>query len=160
MESAQGKASLKRCRYNCLSIFFFSFLARSIRATDIPELIILDTRSSRPEIRIETIYFTQCVATWDAHTDLINQSVKFALLYALPLLFVSATYYQIVRVLWRSARFTVAAQPLQRQANNGQPQPTDEQQTRGEAILTAVEYFPFFFFLARIMVVSHSDLGG
>jgi hypothetical protein len=108
-------------------------------------LIILDTRSSRPDIRIETIYFTQCVATWDAHTDLINQSVKFALLYALPLLFVSATYYQIVRVLWRSARFTVAAQPLQRQANNGQAQPaTDEQQTRGEAILTPVEYFPFF----------------
>lgn len=43
--------------------------------------------------------------------DLYSQLVKFALLYALPLLFISVTYYQIVRVLWRSARMVVLNHP-------------------------------------------------
>lgn len=53
------------------------------------------------------MYFIQCQPSWDDDTDLYSQLVKFALLYALPLLFISVTYYQIVRVLWRSARLAI-----------------------------------------------------
>lgn len=58
---------------------------------------------------MNTIYFTQCQPNWGDVTELYSQLVKFALLYALPLLFISVTYYQIVRVLWRSARLAVHA---------------------------------------------------
>lgn len=74
--------------------------------TDIPELVVLETRPSR-NLSITTVYFTQCQPSWDDETDLYSQLVKFALLYALPLLFISVTYYQIVRVLWRSARLAI-----------------------------------------------------
>ena len=70
---------------------------------DIPELIVLETRP-RGSLKVETIYFTQCQPHWDDETDLINQLVKFGLLYTLPLLFITVTYFQIVRVLRRSAR--------------------------------------------------------
>ncbi len=73
---------------------------------DIPELVVLETRPSR-NLSISTVYFTQCQPSWDDETDLYSQLVKFALLYALPLLFISVTYYQIVRVLWRSARLAI-----------------------------------------------------
>ena len=73
---------------------------------DIPELVVLETRQGR-NISISTVYFTQCQPSWDDETDLYSQLVKFALLYALPLLFISVTYYQIVRVLWRSARLAI-----------------------------------------------------
>lgn len=79
--------------------FFILFL-------DIPELVVLETRQGR-NLSISTVYFTQCQPSWDDETDLYSQLVKFALLYALPLLFISVTYYQIVRVLWRSARLAI-----------------------------------------------------
>lgn len=50
--------------------------------------------------------------------DLYSQLVKFALLYALPLLFISVTYYQIVRVLWRSARMVVLNHPPSNNRSN------------------------------------------
>lgn len=77
-----------------------------VSTTDIPELVVLET-SPREQISITTIYFTQCQPNWGDDTELYSQLVKFALLYALPLLFISVTYYQIVRVLWRSARLAV-----------------------------------------------------
>lgn len=73
---------------------------------DIPELVVLETRQGR-NLSINTVYFIQCQPSWDDDTDLYSQLVKFALLYALPLLFISVTYYQIVRVLWRSARLAI-----------------------------------------------------
>jgi len=35
--------------------------------------------------------------------ELYNILIKFALLYALPLFFITITYWQIIRVLWRSS---------------------------------------------------------
>ena len=69
----------------------------------IPDLIVLDTANAR-KLTINTVFLTDCAPSWSAESDLISQSVRFALLYLLPLLFVSAAYYQIARVLWRSAR--------------------------------------------------------
>lgn len=66
------------------------------------------------------MYFTQCQPTWGDETELYSQLVKFALLYALPLLFISVTYYQIVRVLWRSARLAVVNPPNRTPATNSE----------------------------------------
>lgn len=69
--------------------------------TDIPELIVLDTRP-RKELHVETHYFTQCTAFWSSEYEIIYQIAKVILLYTVPLLFMSVAYCQIVRVLWTS----------------------------------------------------------
>ena len=90
-----------------------------MQIVDIPELIVLETRP-RGTLKVETIYFTECQPQWDFETDLINQLVKFGVLYTLPLLFISVTYYQIVRVLRRSARMAVVNHPHMANAEDGQ----------------------------------------
>jgi len=89
-----------------------------IKLEDIPELIVLETRP-RGSLKVETIYFTQCQPHWDDETDLINQLVKFGLLYTLPLLFITVTYFQIVRVLRRSARMAVVNHPHKANTEDG-----------------------------------------
>ncbi|XP_032799788.2 orexin receptor type 1 isoform X2 [Daphnia magna] len=94
------RSTIGRAKTAIAAIWIISLLI------DIPELVVLETRPSR-NLSISTVYFTQCQPSWDDETDLYSQLVKFALLYALPLLFISVTYYQIVRVLWRSARLAI-----------------------------------------------------
>lgn len=53
---------------------------------------------------MDTIYFTQCGPNWSKETDTIFLLVKMALLYAVPLVFMSFAYMQIIKVLWRSGR--------------------------------------------------------
>lgn len=89
-----------------------------MKTEDIPELIVLETRP-RGSLKVETIYFTQCQPHWDDETDLINQLVKFGLLYTLPLLFITVTYFQIVRVLRRSARMAVVNHPQKTNTEDG-----------------------------------------
>ncbi|XP_057377173.1 orexin/Hypocretin receptor type 1-like isoform X2 [Daphnia carinata] len=95
------RSTIGRAKTAIAAIWIISLLI------DIPELVVLETRPSR-NLSISTVYFTQCQPSWDDETDLYSQLVKFALLYALPLLFISVTYYQIVRVLWRSARLAIS----------------------------------------------------
>lgn len=108
----------------------------------------METRPSR-NLSITTVYFTQCQPSWDDETDLYSQLVKFALLYALPLLFISVTYYQIVRVLWRSARLAIV-----NRSNTGNA--TDDESTNG----TGSHFFIITFSLAvsnRLRLVSLFD---
>lgn len=67
---------------------------------DIPELIVLETRTR--DLRVATHYFTQCEQTWDRKSEMTFLILKILFLYTLPLVFMSITYLQIVRVLWRS----------------------------------------------------------
>ncbi|XP_046641961.1 orexin/Hypocretin receptor type 1-like isoform X1 [Daphnia pulicaria] len=94
------RSTIGRAKTAIAAIWIISLLI------DIPELVVLETRQGR-NLSISTVYFTQCQPSWDDETDLYSQLVKFALLYALPLLFISVTYYQIARVLWRSARLAI-----------------------------------------------------
>jgi len=48
------------------------------------------------------IYLTQCEALWSQESETAYQIAKIVVLYVLPLLLMSVTYYQIVRVLWKS----------------------------------------------------------
>ncbi|XP_022914661.2 orexin/Hypocretin receptor type 1-like [Onthophagus taurus] len=76
---------------------------------DIPELIAYETAGSE-ELKIDTIYFTQCAPNWSEGTETTWNIVKLVLLYLIPLLFMTVTYCQIVQVLWRSG--TVNHHPL------------------------------------------------
>ena len=53
-------------------------------------------------LQIDTIYFTQCAPSWSIDTDTSWTVLKTILLYAVPLLFMTVTYFLIIRVLWRS----------------------------------------------------------
>jgi len=48
------------------------------------------------------IYLTQCEALWSQESETAYQIAKIVVLYVLPLSLMSVTYYQIVRVLWKS----------------------------------------------------------
>lgn len=68
--------------------------------TDIPELIVLTTLKRK--LKVDVIYFTQCVPSWSYRAETTFNTLKIVLFYALPLLFMSVAYWQIVRVLWKS----------------------------------------------------------
>lgn len=70
---------------------------------DVPEAASLQT-FPKEELHMDTIYFTQCGPNWSKETDTIFLLVKMALLYAVPLVFMTFAYMQIIRVLWRSGR--------------------------------------------------------
>ncbi|GFG31150.1 hypothetical protein Cfor_08623, partial [Coptotermes formosanus] len=70
-------------------------------AVDIPELMVLQTQHSK-ELRVETLYFTQCGSSWSERSELTFHILKAVLLYTVPLVFMSVAYCQIVMVLWRS----------------------------------------------------------
>ncbi|KAK9686232.1 7 transmembrane receptor (rhodopsin family) [Popillia japonica] len=67
---------------------------------DIPELIVY--RTKKMDLQVDTIYFTQCSTSWSRRADTSWTLLKMVLLYGIPLIFMSATYCQIVRVLWKS----------------------------------------------------------
>lgn len=67
--------------------------------TVFPELIVYDIRSST-RVKIETIYFTDCTATWSDESQKTYQIILLAVLYISPFLLMSVAYHQIVRVLW------------------------------------------------------------
>lgn len=75
------------------NLFFFA---------DVPEAISLQTFPKEELKDINTIYFTQCGPNWSTETDTIFLIVKTAFLYAVPLVFMSIAYVQIIRVLWKS----------------------------------------------------------
>ncbi|XP_017780791.1 PREDICTED: orexin receptor type 2-like [Nicrophorus vespilloides] len=68
---------------------------------DIPELVVYTTKQNEM-LPIDTIYFTQCEPTWSQATDTFWTALKMLLLYIIPLIFMTVTYYQIIGVLWRS----------------------------------------------------------
>lgn len=70
--------------------------------SDVPEAVSLQTFPKEELKDIDAIYFTQCGPNWSKATDTIFLLVKMALLYAIPLVFMSIAYVQIIRVLWRS----------------------------------------------------------
>ncbi|XP_065167250.1 orexin/Hypocretin receptor type 1-like [Atheta coriaria] len=73
---------------------------------DIPELIVNETRSFNHKLNIDTVYFTQCVATWSSQVERNVQISRMLLLYFLPLMLMSIFYVQIIRVLWQSGTVT------------------------------------------------------
>lgn len=78
----------------CNIFFYFS-------SSDIPELIVLKTTA--PELKdkdFKTVYFTRCEPNWSIETDVVYIILRTLILYAVPLIFMSFAYYQIVRVLW------------------------------------------------------------
>ncbi|XP_066904711.1 orexin receptor type 2 isoform X2 [Halyomorpha halys] len=95
----------------CFPLKFISTTSRAVSAIiviwmialvlDLPEMITLTT-FSRDDLRIETILFTQCEASWDQSLEQTFSAVKIGFLYVLPLLFMSVAYFQIVKVLWSS----------------------------------------------------------
>ncbi|XP_076765786.1 orexin/Hypocretin receptor type 1 isoform X2 [Xylocopa sonorina] len=68
---------------------------------DIPDLVVLHVVPPT-HIKVETIVFTQCDASWSLNSKLAFAIVKLIFLYTGPLIFMSVAYWQIVRVLWRS----------------------------------------------------------
>lgn len=103
---------------------------------------MLETRPSR-NLSINTVYFTQCQPSWDDDTDLYSQLVKFALLYALPLLFISVTYYQIVRVLWRSARLAIVNHSGNR--SNTTTSSADDEAANHNGTSGSTKHFYYFY---------------
>nr|QRN45465.1 allatotropin receptor [Carausius morosus] len=91
----QFRSTTKRAK---VAIIVIWLLALSF---DIPELIVLKTQR-RPELRVDTLYLTQCVSSWTESSDMTFHAVKALVLYTLPLLFMAVAYCQIVRVLWSS----------------------------------------------------------
>jgi hypothetical protein len=63
--------------------------------------MVLQTQHSK-ELRVETLYFTQCGSSWSERSELTFHILKAVLLYTVPLVFMSVAYCQIVMVLWRS----------------------------------------------------------
>uniref|UniRef100_A0A8D8QUD3 Orexin receptor type 2 n=1 Tax=Cacopsylla melanoneura TaxID=428564 RepID=A0A8D8QUD3_9HEMI len=90
----QFRSTTSRAKYSIIFIWIASLLF------DLPELVYLNIKDSL-EIK-SIIYFDTCVPTWTSDIESIFQGVRFILLYFLPLGLMSITYYQIVRVLWRS----------------------------------------------------------
>ncbi|XP_025411369.1 orexin receptor type 2-like isoform X2 [Sipha flava] len=68
-------------------------------ASDIPELLVLEAINKTKRMYI---YLTQCEALWSQESETAYQIAKIIILYVLPLSLMSVTYYQIVRVLWKS----------------------------------------------------------
>jgi len=66
---------------------------------DVPELLVLETIQKTKRI---SIYLIQCSAVWSQESETVYQISRTIMLYVLPLLLMSVTYYQIVRVLWKS----------------------------------------------------------
>lgn len=66
---------------------------------DVPELVVYQTVKKLP---IDTIYFTQCEPNWSAEVDTWWNVLRTIFLYAVPLAFMTITYFQIILVLWRS----------------------------------------------------------
>lgn len=73
--------------------------------TDTPEVVVYRT-VKKEIVQIDTIYFTQCEPSWSLDTDTSWTILKMILLYAIPLGFMSITYCQIIRVLWKSGNAT------------------------------------------------------
>lgn len=72
-----------------------------VTAPDIPELIVLETKSSdQVNENVETIIFTTCAPNWSKELDIVYIIIRSLILYAVPLMFMSVAYYQIVKVLW------------------------------------------------------------
>lgn len=69
---------------------------------DVPEAVSLQTFPKKEMENISTVYFTQCGPDWSPETDTIFLLIKMALLYAVPLAFMSIAYIQIIKVLWKS----------------------------------------------------------
>ncbi|KAG8190103.1 hypothetical protein JTE90_006041 [Oedothorax gibbosus] len=65
----------------------------------LPDAIVMDTRQSS-ELRVETLYFTDCTYTWNNRYTKIYQLMIVFFLYFAPFLFMSVFYIQIVKVLW------------------------------------------------------------
>ncbi|XP_057326555.1 orexin/Hypocretin receptor type 1-like isoform X1 [Microplitis mediator] len=88
------KSTTKRAKKCICCIWLFSFIF------DIPDLIFLQVTPSL--LKIESIYLTRCERSWSVKTEKIFNFIVFAFLYFGPLLFMTYTYYQIIRVLRRS----------------------------------------------------------
>jgi len=79
--------------------------------TDVPELFVLETTNQIK--RMYMIYLTQCEALWSQEYETVYQIAKIIVLYFIPLLIMSVTYYQIVRVLWKSDNIPGHTETLQ-----------------------------------------------
>jgi len=53
--------------------------------------------------RMDMIYLTQCQVLCSQEYETVYQIAKISVLYIIPLLIMSITYYQIVDVLWKSS---------------------------------------------------------
>ncbi|GAB6029866.1 hypothetical protein CHUAL_005574 [Chamberlinius hualienensis] len=82
-----------------VAIFIIWFVSLMIV---LPDLVVLDTRPSE-RLRVETIYLTECYATWSAASQKTYQIILLLLLYIAPFLLMSIAYNQIFKVLWRNS---------------------------------------------------------
>lgn len=73
--------------------------------SDIPELVVLQTEQK--ELKVDSVLLTQCIPSWSRDSDRIFHYIKSALLYTVPLAFMSVAYCQIARVLWDEEHFPV-----------------------------------------------------
>ncbi|ODM94517.1 Orexin receptor type 2 [Orchesella cincta] len=88
------KATTSRAKRLILLIWVISLVV------DIPELIGMETQ---PTVPANTIYLTTCTPNWSMEVDIMYVILRTLILYAVPLMFMSFAYYQIVRVLWSTA---------------------------------------------------------
>ncbi|XP_050435944.1 orexin receptor type 2-like [Adelges cooleyi] len=88
--------------------------------SDMPELWVLKTINHGGPRLADSVYLTQCYALWSQESETIYQVAKMILLYVLPLSLMSITYYQIVRVLWRSDTIPGHTETVQMFNSHGQ----------------------------------------
>lgn len=74
--------------------------------SDIPEMIYVTTIPYLFDRDLDTVLLTQCGPTWSTYTDTIFVILKMVLFYLFPLIFMSVTYLQIIRVLWKSGNIS------------------------------------------------------
>jgi len=55
---------------------------------------------TQPTVDANTILLTTCAPNWSMEIDIVYVILRTLILYAVPLMFMSFAYYQIVRVLW------------------------------------------------------------
>lgn len=90
----QYKTDIKRALTSISFIWIIALLS------DIPEFLALHLK--KPNLRFETVLFTQCATTWDLNTEMNFYLTQLVMLYMLPLLLMMIAYLKIVKILWKS----------------------------------------------------------
>ncbi|VVC43258.1 Hypothetical protein CINCED_3A011366 [Cinara cedri] len=136
-------------------------------ASDIPELLVLEAMNKTK--RIGYIYLTQCEALWSQESETAYQVAKTIVLYVLPLLLMSITYYQIVRVLWKSDNIPGHTETVQmfsngfnRNANTGCTSTMAQIKARRKAakmLVAVVVMFALCFFPVHLMNLLRFTVG-
>ncbi|XP_076335613.1 orexin receptor type 2-like isoform X2 [Tachypleus tridentatus] len=118
----QFKSSTTNAKVIIIFIWTISFLLV------IPDAIVLNTQKHL-NIKVETYYLTDCSYTWDSRYTCIYQMYIFVVLYILPFVLMSITYFQIAKVLWNKAIPGSSETTLHHHTRRGNLKPTGRRRT-------------------------------